>query len=265
MEALTTFELTEKAAKSMMDRDTPYKNYKDIGLEMLPFKEFLIICPAIAMFTSKYDKELLTIAKNREEYNYLVGIRNAFVGEELKIYVKIEDDGICIDWNIMDCCVSLKYRSKDEIFFSEEKDRNVDEVSQAIWTSYYLIDGVTSCYLNPKIIKEKTETKASKNKYKHLKRYKSPSKKYIYQTKYIIKSDPSYVAEAMADFEKERQKRHYKRHSESWMVKGHIRHIKDKSGNVKEILVKPYVKGKGKKENVNYRITSYSPNISNQI
>lgn len=45
---------------------------------------------------------------------------------------------------------------------------------------------------------------------------------------------------------KQIKKREFKGYSHSFTVSGHIRHVRQKDGSIKEIHVKPYIKGKGK-------------------
>lgn len=237
---LASFELTESVARNFLDvKDFPKPK------EGFPFKEFSITFPLSTLKSNsdslkEFEDELKSIPTLRKKLE-------SFLKENLTVLVKYNDD--TIDLGVYDnrgALVEIEI-GQDKEEHKVIKQRHGKEASMSIvLCALTIMQGTIWHYTSPMTIKQATEIRENRIS-SPIKGYNSPSKKYIYRTRYVFEN-------AIRDITSEI--REYHRKTESWMVKGHIRRYRDSDGNIiKETYIKPYKKGTGEVEKKEYKIT----------
>lgn len=237
--SLVTFELTEKVAKKFLECESfPMPSH-------FPFEEFAVSIPMSSFIESESLNRIVT-EKIRKKPLWLQNKIESFLGSNITVFLTVgNDDTIII--SIHDDEVTAVEAHFQNGEFKIIKSIGTQEQSLAmIVQCLHISQGVVWHYMSPITVKKVSQLRERKSE-SIIKGYNSPSKKYIYRTRYVFEN-------ACRDISKE--KREFNRKTDTWMVSGHTRKYRDADGNViKEVYIKPYKKGTGAINNLEYRIT----------
>lgn len=243
---LATFELNEEVARTFLLKNEGFPKPE----HDFPFSEFAIIFPSVSFSSSREEAELSIINSiDRLQIKNPKAYIKQMLNQRVIAYFKMNRADEC-------CSIALFLEDKEAGTLTIYNDgrrkvsckyaESESELNGLFFKVLLVLQGVVWHYLSPVTVKKINEVRERKAD-SPLKTYNSPSKKYIYRTKYIFENATRDITE---------ETRTYARKTDSWMVSGHVRRYRDSQGNVtKEIFIKPYQKGCGKIERTDYKIT----------
>ena len=170
---LASFELTKEIAKEFIE--AKYIPLPE-GEFIFPFKEFCITFPNSAFSTGIIpDRIMDTIIKLYGDFKNTIHV------------IEEGDDSIITMYNNTDRLITFKFNPELPNIGIEiiESRLNHSSARTASALCLFLIQGVMSHYLSPTTIIKKDEIRESRTT-SPLRDYKSPSKKYIYKTRYVF-------------------------------------------------------------------------------